>query len=469
MKKIIAILLCLTFVLGVFAACNKVEEQPDNTNDNNVNTDNENTGDENTGDENTGDENTGDENTGDENVGDEGVDDVVDAKPVLDLEGVEPLRYTTLGQDTQYTITNGDVVMSFFFEPFESFLGVCKYYEKNGYTLYNYNVLGNLHSATYTKKTNLCHIYWIEGENKLNIVTSKTSGTLLPDHTEDITGNVPVSVTQIQSPEINGQGYVIQLSDGSFIINDGGYAHRADEVWNVLKELNGGEEGIVIRAWVLTHAHGDHTPCFATFATKYGSKVKLELLMLGTVSTDHQTGNGYLTANAKKDAKNNFGAETLYVHTGMVFQYGDVTMEILFSPADLYMAEPYEGYGTSMIDFNNTSLVTRVYNDDSAILLLGDMGDTAAYRMLMYYGDYLQSDMVQISHHGVEDFPLSVYSYIKAAVLFYPCSQSLYDLKDRDADVRAALKNSTYTKEILIHEGQNHKRLFSDVAAMLGK
>ena len=126
MKKIIAILLCLTFVLGVFAACNKVDEQPDNTNDNNVNTGNENTGDENTGDENTGDENTGDENTGDENVGDEVVDDVVDAKPVLDLEGVEPLRYTTLGQDAQYTITNGDVLMSFFFEPFESFLGVCK-------------------------------------------------------------------------------------------------------------------------------------------------------------------------------------------------------------------------------------------------------------------------------------------------------------------------------------------------------
>ena len=466
MKKIIAILLCLTFVLGVFAACNKtdVDEQPDNTNDN------VNAGDETTGDETTGDETTGDETTGDENVEDEpAVEEIVDEKPVLDLEGVEALRYTTLGQDAQYSITNGDIITSYFFEPFETFLGVCKYFEKLDYTLYGYNVLGGLHSATYVKKTNLYHVYWSEGENKLNVIASKTSGSLLPDHAEDITGDVPVSVTQIQSPEINGQGYVIQLPDGSFIINDGGYAHRADEVWNVLVDLNGGEEGIVIRAWLLTHAHGDHTPCFATFATKYGSKVKLELLMIGTTSTDHQTGNGYLTSSAKKDAKDNFGADTLYVHTGMVFQYGDVTMEILFSPADLYMSEPYEGYGTTMIDFNNTSTVMRVYNDEASMIFLGDMGDTAAYRMLMYYGEYLQSDMVQISHHGVEDFPLSVYSYIKAAVLFYPCSQSLYDQTGRDNDVRQALKNSVYTKEILLQEGQNHKRLFSDVAAMLGR
>ena len=61
--------------------------------------------------------------------------------------------------------------------------------------------------------------------------------------------------------------------------------------------------------------------------------------MIGTVSTDHQKGNGYLTANAKKDAKNNFGAETLYVHTGMVFEYGDVTLEVLFTPDDLFIAD----------------------------------------------------------------------------------------------------------------------------------
>ena len=173
----------------------------------------------------------------------------------------------------------------------------------------------------------------------------------------------------------------------------------------------------------------------------------------------------YLNNGVAADVKKFSDAKLFYAHTGMVFTFCDVKVEVLFSADDLYIAEPYEGYGTTLIDFNNSSLVTRVYNDDASMLLLGDAGDTAAYRMLMYYGNYLKSDMVQISHHGVEDFPLSVYNYIKASILFYPCDQYLYDLTNRDNDVRKALAQSQYTKEILLHDKQRHTRYFADIAA----
>ena len=58
--------------------------------------------------------------------------------------------------------------------------------------------------------------------------------------------------------------------------------------------------------------------------------------------------------------------------------------------------------------------------------------------------------MCQISHHGVEDVPLHFYERVKASILFYPCNLWLYDQTERHWDVRKALEERDYTKEILI-------------------
>ena len=66
------------------------------------------------------------------------------------------------------------------------------------------------------------------------------------------------------------------------------------------------------------------------------------------------------------------------------------------------------------------------------------------------YGDYLQSDICQVSHHGVEDVPLEFYELVQASILYYPCNKWLYDQTERHYDVRMALEQRSYTKEILI-------------------
>ena len=76
------------------------------------------------------------------------------------------------------------------------------------------------------------------------------------------------------------------------------------------------------------------------------------------------------------------------------------------------------------------------------------------------YGDYLESDMCQVSHHGVEDVPVSFYDVVKSPILFYPCNQYLYDLDSRFNDVRAALREKEYTKEILIAELDRFTRVW---------
>ena len=92
------------------------------------------------------------------------------------------------------------------------------------------------------------------------------------------------------------------------------------------------------------------------------------------------------------------------------------------------------------------------------MMFRGDAGNEVAKRLMLYYESALRPDMIQISHHGVENFPLLAYQMIRPAILFYPCNTSLYNLTDRDADVRQALKLSPVTKEILLRDDELYVR-----------
>ena len=61
-------------------------------------------------------------------------------------------------------------------------------------------------------------------------------------------------------------GYVLQLSDGSFVIYDGGFTADAENILNTLSGLTPAGTTPYIRAWILTHMHGDHYQAFVEFA-----------------------------------------------------------------------------------------------------------------------------------------------------------------------------------------------------------
>lgn len=373
-----------------------------------------------------------------------------------DVEAAKAREVDSFCADATYTITEGESLTSFFEQSADAFLGLCKYYRDEGYRLYHYHEINRNRFATYFMGSKLAHIYWIACEQELNLVRSETGGAALPLSKSGAAVCRP-TVTQLWSDQANGMGYAVRLSDGSFIVYDGAYAHLADELWDTLVKLNGSEDGIVIRAWLITHSHKDHYPCFGAFADAYADRVRLETVMISPMNAERAY-DTYLNDGVQADVCKYSGAKLLYVHTGMLFAFGDVKLEILFTADELYIAEPYEGFSTEMIDFNNTSIVSRVYSEEKSCLLLGDAGDTAAYHLIAYYGDQLKSDMCQISHHGVEDFPLIAYRQIKAAILWYPCNDRLYNREGRDSDVRAALRNSVHTKEIILHDKTRETR-----------
>lgn len=367
---------------------------------------------------------------------------------------VPAINHVDLGVDDQYTISGGDTLLSYYEEPIESFDSVCKYYEEQGWYLYNSHSLNHNQFATYTKENELVHIYWIACERELNVVISSTGGHSLPPAEPSVkTGASNTTVTQLQSSEVNGMGYVVQLADGSFLIIDGGYASCAKGLWSTLVHLNNGEENIIIRAWLLTHSHSDHYGCFSQFASRYASKVTLETLMMSPLSDADAVGYPYLCSNVQKDIAKFEGAKTLYVHTGMAFDFCNITLEILYTGDEFMIAEPVQDkdYAKNM-DFNSSSIISRIYTDDYRAIFLADCTEETALRLLLYYGECLKSEMCQVSHHGVENCPLIVYRFIDASTYWFPCSLELFEMDGRHADVRKAILVSKSTKEIIMHD-----------------
>ena len=111
--------------------------------------------------------------------------DIIEApEKTLDLTDVKSIYYTNLGVDYRYVV-GSDIITKFTNESKDSFLGVCKYYENFSYTLYSYNEMGNVLSATYVKANTMMHIYWVGGDvNELSVVKS-TNAAALPPQTPD--------------------------------------------------------------------------------------------------------------------------------------------------------------------------------------------------------------------------------------------------------------------------------------------
>ena len=347
-----------------------------------------------------------------------------------------------------YDCQDDSVLKTYENQTAENYRNLCDFYRKNGYDLYAATEKSGNLFETYVKGEAMAHIYFFPVKNELNLITSETAGATLPPKTPAVTsGEHEVTVTQMRDPShVNGMGYVIRLSDGSFIIYDGAYTEQARPLYSFLSDTVGDGE-IVIRAWVLTHSHNDHYPTFRAFSKRYSDKVAVEHVIIAPIDAQtavEQGGDKYLNKEFHDCVSAFEGAKTVYAHTGMTFTFCNLQMEILMTADDIYKNGNHGDY------FNNSSIVSRLYADNYSALFLGDIGIQGTDLMEELYGDYLQSDMCQVSHHGVEDVPLSFYERVKASILFYPCSLWLYDQTDRHWDVRKALEEREYTKEILI-------------------
>ena len=219
--------------------------------------------------------------------------------------------------------------------------------------------------------------------------------------------NKSVEITQMHLEDF-GLSYVIRLSDGRFIIFDGGcnFEPDRDRLYQCLKAGSPDDEKPVIAAWIMTHPHSDHYFCFFGFMEAYGDQVVIEKFLFNFPEYDdleHYPKLKTPELMAKGTAAfinipkflalvEKTGAPVYTPRTGQRYQIGNAACEIICCMDDtLHMSQK----------INAASLVVRMELEGQTILWMTD-GSFSFGRLPERYGTYLKSDILQIPHHGFQ-------------------------------------------------------------------
>lgn len=234
---------------------------------------------------------------------------------------------------------------------------------------------------------------------------------------------LPVLVTQIDLEDF-GLSYVVRLSDGRFIIFDGGWPFEpdADKLMDILQQQSpDGKPRIA--AWIMTHPHIDHYRCFLVFWPKYRNDVIIEKFIYNFPDTDEVSARRVPAITSWEEIEHlrkfdamikETGVDIYRAHSGQVYIFGDVRMELLSSPDDTFFAP--------VKDTNHFSLVFKMYAEGQVILWCAD-GYFAPAKLGTRYGDYLKADILQLPHHGFHGGESEEYRLIDPKV----CMASVFE------------------------------------------
>ena len=283
----------------------------------------------------------------------------------------------------------------------------------------------------------------ISGTDKGRLrVFVQASGT--PYHTESEAQTASVCEPMLWQLDVDntggdngGMSYVIRLTDGTFVIIDGGYntADEANNLYSILANNNPLSGRPVISAWFITHLHIDHYGVLESFADRYLNDVSVKGFYYNFPSELIGDISGTNAANVEAKMKRWKGA-TLYskIHSGMVMGFAGATVEVLATHEDVKQSY-YSGLLSSLNengfdgDGNNTSTVLRFNIAGQKIMFLADAENGVSYALTgTYTSSFLKSDIMQMAHHGFNDGVKSaLVEAIDPDVVLWPMDIIKYD------------------------------------------
>lgn len=286
---------------------------------------------------------------------------------------------------------------------------------------------------------------YLNYEAAFRIVVAPLDGSYMPDESlffpqayDKVTES---SVTTVRVQDAVGHSFVITLEDGSFIVIDGGSntAEAKNNLWNTLSALHKKIWGVtpsktkpvVVRAWYLTHSHGDHYNAFRRLVEAHKDIGDFKVEYLYGNFPEKTVLNG--VASDTVWASNNLayleglGMRYQRVWTGQVIYFANVKLEVLMTYAD---------HAPRRIDNSNDSnTMTRItfqYDkpqsvEKTTMLILGDACVYQSRFLCAMYGSALQSDMVQFAHHGNIGCEIALYKLASPTVIWYTHSSAGYN------------------------------------------
>ena len=341
--------------------------------------------------------------------------------------------------------------------------GYCKCVEKKIATDSNYAYNTNLFYAFQNELNNL-FLFW-DASARTVFITEESHGVM--PSMEECSGYKTkavcgASVTQFSLK--HGLCFVVQLENGEYILVDGGIKDEDAEarLYAFLRK-NAPNEKPIIASWIFTHPHKDHIGLATEFIPKYKDLVEVQAfayqfpncnkIQVAMESVEEvKAGIEDLETGIKTCYPN---AKTYTLHTGQSYFFAGVEIEILYSLDDTY---PYP-----YVSFNDMSAAFRlIFKNGKTMMFLGDSQIEACKKIAERYGDYLKSDLFQLSHHGLIGGDKRLYQMIDPEICFWATSATRFlgekpnqryqwCIGEGGCDYNSYLRDDTIRKRIHYH------------------
>lgn len=311
--------------------------------------------------------------------------------------------------------------------------------EKNGCVkeeTYTIGTEGTVNEYTFWRNSDYTvYCSYLPMKSAMRVYVGKSDEKIPTTTAEPVENPSTVRFWQIEvdtSVADGGMSYVFQLSDGTFMIIDGGYNTRkeADNLYNHLKANVPEGQTPVITAWFITHLHIDHYGALKAMENYHADDVEVKAFYYNfpfTASTNVDLGK--VNAQSVEQTMKTWKNATRYnkIHSGMTFELPGITIQTLFSYEDLYPNmnlamntlpdDKAKGAGN---ETSLTFMVTVQGETEEKILFLGDAEDDASTVMESTIPEEaFKCKIFQLAHHGYEGCNTALYSKTGASVCLW--------------------------------------------------
>lgn len=227
-----------------------------------------------------------------------------------------------------------------------------------------------------------------------------------------------------QSPD-QMESYVLTTSNGLCLVFDGGRDADMEYLVDYIKEH---DDNATVDGWFITHYHKDHASALALYLESGRDDLDIKAIyhdLPSKETVEQYNPNRFAEYMRIQDAINYF-ENVIRVKEGDLIQYSGLSVEILNS------VQVFENnFG------NNTSIVYKVQNDTTSLLILGDTGEELADYLIAHQYDKIKNvDYVQMAHHGQRGGSQELYSIIHPKVCLWPLTEWIYTNNNGTTDLK---------------------------------
>lgn len=247
--------------------------------------------------------------------------------------------------------------------------------------------------------------------------------------------------------------FTIEGNVEGLVIVDGGYKAVQGEVDQLLNVIE--KHDNVVDAWIITHLDSDHVGVYLNIIENH-PEVKIKQVYTSNIPELDK-------AKEKAPWEGDWSNYEAFVEhkkknkSIRCLSEGDFIDDVIGLEMDVLWSYSDWVYKNSSNLLNNGGLVFKLNAENESMLFFADIQDKQIGELLIEkYGEKLNSDYVQIAHHGNNKLPDEIYDKITPQIAFMPTPDWIFENPNKIKWFTASkIRNLLTNKGIIVYSDQD--------------